>query len=98
MLAEYISNHISVEMNSIPKMRRIDAIELPSILCMITVSATAEMKTEAKAATVVCRGSTPTVDNNPNRITLDTASSIDKERKEGSLNRCLYLRDRFSVE
>jgi hypothetical protein len=79
-------------------MRRADAIELLSILCIAKVKKIAEMKIEAKPTTFVCTDTPLNFDNSANRIAFDPASARDKKGNEGSLKRCLYLRERTSVE
>ena len=79
-------------------MRRADAIEVLSILCIIRVKKMAQTKIEAKITMSVCTEMALNFDSSANRMMLDPASASDKKGNEGSLKRCLYLRERASVE
>jgi len=58
----------------------------------------AAAKTEAKLPSVICAEILFSIENVPSKIALQEASANDRTRKDGSVNRCLYLRDRSSVE
>jgi len=58
----------------------------------------AATKTEARLPNVICVEMLFSVENVPSKIALQKMSANNRTGKDGSVNRCLYLRDRSSVE